>query len=248
LTVEEALRPGNAMWRVQEGENFSSFWAPEDLCLLPYLPWFVKNRITALKIEGRMKSSVYVAQTADVYSTALNLLTGQQSTAEQNSPKASPEVSPETSPEISPTQPQFDYVPFLRELFAISVRPLGTGFFLPDKRLNIADFLPKNQFSTAALSHAGQEARILAKILEPGSTADSWVIEVKDNWENAESIELMLPGMQRPALLAKDYCLENHRGEKTGSAANGTRATLHTDFAGIQPGIFIRSSMEAVFK
>ncbi|MDR2825459.1 MAG: U32 family peptidase [Deltaproteobacteria bacterium] len=223
LIVEEALRPGEAMWRVQEGERFSSFWSPDDLCLLPYLPWFIRHKIRALKIEGRMKSAVYVAHTADVYSTALKLLTEQQTDAEQ----------------LAPEQSSFDYAPFLRELSAISVRPLSTGFFLPDKRLHIAD----TAIEGATLSHAGQQARILAKVLEPGQTVGSWVIDIKDNWENTTNIELVLPGMKRPVLTAKDYGLENQRGEWTGSVRNGTRATLRTDFAELRPGIFIRDAL-----
>lgn len=107
LTVEEALRPGEELWEVRGGEKYSAFWAPDDLCLLPFLPWFVENGIRAVKVEGRTKSAAYVAHMADAYKSALAALGSGK---------------------------PFDPAPFLRELMYISSRPLCTGFFLPGER------------------------------------------------------------------------------------------------------------------
>lgn len=107
LIVEEQLRDGEDVWRVQQGEKYSKFWAPDDLCLLPFLPWFAEHGIKAVKVEGRIKSVAYVAHMADIYKSALT------SIASGNA---------------------FDPAPFMRELMYISSRPLCTGFFLPEKR------------------------------------------------------------------------------------------------------------------
>ena len=72
LLVEEQKRSGEALWEIREGEAFSGFWAPQDLCLLRYVGCLADLGVRALKLEGRTKSGGYVAQIADVYRTALD--------------------------------------------------------------------------------------------------------------------------------------------------------------------------------
>ncbi|MFP4212751.1 MAG: peptidase U32 family protein [Desulfohalobiaceae bacterium] len=106
ICLEEKERPGQETLHIAPGQDFEQILAPEDLCLVKYLPWLVKNRINSLKIEGRMRSSSYLAQVLDVYHTALQ--------------------------DIS----QGRYRPglYLNELAASQIRPLGSGFFLPGGR------------------------------------------------------------------------------------------------------------------
>lgn len=226
LSVEEALRPGEHVWDVTSGERYSAFWAPEDLCLLPYLPWFVFHGLTALKIEGRMKSAAYVAHVADVYSSALHIAR-QSLRVQTNNPDAAPEDLP------------YDYSAFLRELLFNSSRPLSSGFFLPDERRNVSEGL-------------GQHSGVVARVLEPLKTeSDSWLIDVKENWDSSASVAVMLPGMRRPLLTSGGYAFENHRGEASTVVTNGTRAVLRLGpntpeeiIKGLQPGIFIRSLVQ----
>ncbi len=73
LAVEEKTRPGEVAWEVvEDGPFHSSFWAPQDLCLVRYAHWFARVGMAALKVEGRMKSGGYVAQVVDVYRTAID--------------------------------------------------------------------------------------------------------------------------------------------------------------------------------
>ena len=106
LALEEKLRPGEPLWEAWEEEGYTSLLASDDLCLFPFLAWFVKNRIDGLKIEGRMKSSSYLAPVLDVYRTALQDL----------------------------AQGGFRPRLYARELLAAASRPAGTGFFLPGGR------------------------------------------------------------------------------------------------------------------
>lgn len=106
LTVEEATRPGEALWEVAREGSYSALWAPEDVCLIRYAAWFVRVGVTALKIEGRMRTGGYVARTVDAYRTALNDLAGGI----------------------------FRPAAYLHELEQASLRPLSTGFFLPRRR------------------------------------------------------------------------------------------------------------------
>ncbi|HDQ41808.1 MAG TPA: U32 family peptidase [Desulfonatronum sp.] len=102
MSLEEQLRPGEILWEVLEQEKFSAFFSPRDLCLVKYLPWLCRNRIAALKIEGRMRSGAYVALVCDVYRSALENM-------------AQADIRPDL---------------YLRELRGSLRRAMDTGFFL----------------------------------------------------------------------------------------------------------------------
>lgn len=105
LSVEEKKRQGEPLWDIQEGEDFSGIWAPQDLCLIRYVRWLSRSGVRALKLEGRTKSGGYVAQIVDVYRSALD-----QSSSLGTST-------------------------LLHELFHTASRPLSTGFFLSRRRV-----------------------------------------------------------------------------------------------------------------
>ncbi len=110
LTVEESIRRDGPFLDITEGEDFSAFWAPMDLCLVRWLRDIVSMGPAALKIEGRTKSGGYVAQVTDVYKTALSLARSQNASAYSLSADA-----------------------FMEELFHTASRPLCSGFFLPER-------------------------------------------------------------------------------------------------------------------
>ena len=203
LALEEALRSGETLWSVEQQEDFAAIFAPNDLCLLPFLPWFVKNAITSLKIEGRAKGSSYVAHVTDAYRVALDAATRC--------------VTEGTS---------FDSRLFLPDLIRTASRPLSTGFFLSRRRPVCGE----------------AEARpLLGRIVEPQNEArGAWIVDIRGKWEETYSAEIMLPGLRRPVLPPGTYTLENHRGERTGHAASGTRAILHAEIPEAVSGVFIR--------
>lgn len=114
LTVEERKRKGEPLWEVRQGEAFSGFWAPQDLCLLRYAGLLADVGVRALKLEGRTKSGGYVAQIADVYRTALDRRAVRRAHAEGEGVSTGA---------------------LLEELFHTASRPLSTGFFLPRRRV-----------------------------------------------------------------------------------------------------------------
>lgn len=93
-----------------ETGGWSAFFAAQDLCLLHYLEWFSRMRVASVKLEGRTKSSAYLAQVVDAYGTALRDI-------------AKGKFMPEK---------------YLSELVNAASRPLTTGFFDPDRRGAIA--------------------------------------------------------------------------------------------------------------
>ncbi|KPU44944.1 putative protease YdcP precursor [Oxobacter pfennigii] len=67
----EEKRPGNYM-PVEEDERGTYIMNSKDLCMIEYLPDIINAGITSLKIEGRMKSSFYVATVVKAYRKALD--------------------------------------------------------------------------------------------------------------------------------------------------------------------------------
>lgn len=73
----EEKRPGQ-YFPIEEDDRGAYVFNSKDLCLLGHLPVLVALGVDALKIEGRMKSVAYVAQTVHLYRQALNWIGGQQ--------------------------------------------------------------------------------------------------------------------------------------------------------------------------
>ena len=104
VELEEELRPGQTTFELRpRNDEFCGLFSPEDLCLVQYLPWLAGQGVTALKIEGRMRTAGALGQIVNVYRTALDDL-----------------AHNEFRPEV-----------YLRELALAAARPLSSGFFLP---------------------------------------------------------------------------------------------------------------------
>ncbi|MEE9911064.1 MAG: U32 family peptidase [Deltaproteobacteria bacterium] len=75
--LTEATRPDDPLV-LEADERFSYLLSSKDLCLIEYLPEVMAAGVTSVKIEGRMKSSYYVAVVTRVYRQALDALAGQK--------------------------------------------------------------------------------------------------------------------------------------------------------------------------
>lgn len=69
--VVEETRPGEYM-PVYENERGTYIFNSKDLCMIEYIPELVDAGIDSLKIEGRMKTALYVATVARTYRKALD--------------------------------------------------------------------------------------------------------------------------------------------------------------------------------
>jgi putative protease len=67
----EEKRPGQFM-PVEEDERGTYIFNSRDLCMIEYIPELVESGVTSIKIEGRMKSSYYVASVVRAYRLALD--------------------------------------------------------------------------------------------------------------------------------------------------------------------------------
>lgn len=69
--LQEEKRPGQ-YFPIHEDERGTYLLNSRDLCLLRYIPQLIDMGIDAFKVEGRMKSPLYLASTASMYKKAIN--------------------------------------------------------------------------------------------------------------------------------------------------------------------------------
>jgi len=103
-SVVEEKRPGQ-YYAIEEDERGSYIFNSRDLCLLEYLPQLIDVGVNAFKVEGRMKSPLYVASVARIYRQVIDLYVNQGHTG--------------TDQEIKG---------WMEELWAVATRPFTNGF------------------------------------------------------------------------------------------------------------------------
>lgn len=69
--VTEETRPGEYM-PIYENERGTYIFNSKDLCMIEHIPEMVEAGIDSFKIEGRMKTALYVAVTARTYRKAID--------------------------------------------------------------------------------------------------------------------------------------------------------------------------------
>ncbi len=69
--IVEEKRPGEYL-PVEENERGTYIFNSKDLCMIEYIPELVKAGINSFKIEGRMKTALYVATVARTYRKAID--------------------------------------------------------------------------------------------------------------------------------------------------------------------------------
>lgn len=67
----EETRPGEYL-PVEENERGTYIFNSKDLCMIEYIPELVKAGVNSFKVEGRMKTSLYVATVARAYRMAID--------------------------------------------------------------------------------------------------------------------------------------------------------------------------------
>ncbi len=223
LVVEEAMRSKKSaldeVWHVTQGrEGFSAFWAPEDLCLLPFVPWFMRQGINSLKIEGRMRTGVYVAHVLEAYKRVLHYHANRGEHASY------------TDAARWRLAWKGECQKLIEELTLWASRPLSSGFFMPywqKKRVE-----PRR----APSNHSPVLARV-EECIQPGS----WRISVRGQWDSAHKAQVFLPGGERPQLIPGRYTLENHHNTWADILHSGTEGTLHCELENIPAGAYIES-------
>ena len=114
--VVEETRPGEYM-PVYENERGTYIFNSKDLCMIEYIPELLGAGIDSLKVEGRMKTALYVATVARTYRKAIDDYQRDQKLYEQNMPW------------------------YLEQISNCTYRQFTTGFFFgkPDENTQIYD-------------------------------------------------------------------------------------------------------------
>lgn len=116
--LHESTRPEEP-FILEEDERFSYLLSSKDLCLIEHLPEVLQSNVSSVKIEGRMKSSYYVAVVTRIYRQALDALIQQKE--------------------------KYRYDPqWLAELQTISHRGYTTGFAFSEEKINETSLYIKN--------------------------------------------------------------------------------------------------------
>lgn len=69
--IVEETRPGEYL-PLEENERGTYIFNSKDLCMIEYIPELVKAGINSFKVEGRMKTALYVATVASTYRRAID--------------------------------------------------------------------------------------------------------------------------------------------------------------------------------
>ena len=115
-SVVEETRPGEYM-PVYENERGTYIFNSKDLCMIQHIPEILESGIDSLKIEGRMKTALYVATVARTYRKAIDDYQKDPALYEKNMPW------------------------YLEQISNCTYRQFTTGFFFgkPDETRQIYD-------------------------------------------------------------------------------------------------------------
>lgn len=84
-SIVEETRPGEVM-PVFENERGTYIFNSKDLCMIEHIPELIESGVDSLKIEGRMKTALYVATVARTYRKAIDDYKKDPETYKQNMP------------------------------------------------------------------------------------------------------------------------------------------------------------------
>ena len=162
-SIVEETRPGEVM-PVFENERGTYIFNSKDLCMIEHIPELLESGIDSLKIEGRMKTALYVATVARTYRKAIDDYHKDPKLYEENMPW------------------------YLEQISNCTYRQFTTGFFFgkPDETTQIYD---SNTYvkEYTYLGIIGEEKEGTYRIEQRNKFSVGETIEVmKPNGENVE--------------------------------------------------------------
>ncbi|MDD3173614.1 MAG: U32 family peptidase [Herbinix sp.] len=89
--IVEETRPGEYL-PIEENERGTYLFNSKDLCMIEYIPELIKAGINSFKIEGRMKTALYVATVARTYRKAIDEYLENPALYEANKPHYMEEI------------------------------------------------------------------------------------------------------------------------------------------------------------
>lgn len=211
--IAEEKRPGQYM-PVFENSRGTFIFNSKDLCMIEYLPEFLKCGVGSLKIEGRMKSEFYTAVTVRAYRIAIDEFCKNPDAYIEN--KALKEE-------------------LLSELCSVSHRDYSTGFYLGRKGEQIystSSYMRDTDFIGAVEDCSPAED-------DTGRHVFRILIRVRGAFDSGDLLEFVIPG-KRAVQKARAEIVENDRRERISRAASAMMAAyVYTAFEAA-PGSIVR--------
>ncbi len=201
----EETRPGE-YFPLEEDQRGSYVFNSRDLCLLEWLPALKKVGATSMKIEGRMKSSYYVAVVTRVYRRMLDLLA-----------RGDEEIGKDVMEQMK------------NELTRVSHRGYTHGFIdgCPDVRLqNVMDSAYVRDYQYVALVLEGSKRN--------GQLSTAIPLAIKDQVSVGDHCMVMDPAYGDFAVSITRIVAEN--GIEIDQVHPGCRAWVDIDHGFLQPG------------
>lgn len=186
--VVEETRPGEYL-PVYENERGTYIFNSRDLCMIEHIPELVEAGIDSFKIEGRMKTALYVAAVARTYRKAIDDYFTSEETYLAN----------------------MDW--YRAEIAKCTYRQFTTGFYFgkPDENTQIYDNSTYiSEYTYLGIAEEVQNAADTAVTAEPGEVR-LVRIEQRNKFSVGDSIEIMKPDGSNAA--ASVEAMYNEEGE-----------------------------------
>ncbi|MCK4378525.1 MAG: U32 family peptidase C-terminal domain-containing protein, partial [Deltaproteobacteria bacterium] len=203
--VMEETRPGE-YFPVEEDQRGSYLFNSRDLCLLEYLPSLRAAGVSSVKIEGRMKSSYYVAVVTRVYRRMIDLLACEDG-----------DVSTETMATLK------------KELTRVSHRGYTHGFIDGDPGAEL-----QNVSDSSYIRNYQYVALVLEEHLGEKSSAAPILLAVKDQISVGDKLLVMDPSDSDFAVTI--IVILGDEGKSLVCAHPGRRVWVDVDHGALRPG------------
>lgn len=193
-SIVEETRPGEYM-PVYENERGTFLFNSKDLCMIEYIPQLLQAGIDSLKIEGRMKTALYVATVARTYRKALDDYM----------------QSPEKY------QENLDW--YRQEISKCTYRQFTTGFYFgkPDENTQIYDSNTYvNEYTYLGIVEACEAVQQALPIIPQGVDSECYLVRVeqRNKFCVGDHIEIMKPdGSNIPIIVEAIYTQEGEAME-----------------------------------
>lgn len=175
--ITEEKRPGE-YYPIEEDGRFSTILSSRDLMLYDRVAELRSAGVTAIKIEGRMKSALYAAVTAGAYRAAID-----GATERYNELQNAASCGPDRGDPLANNGPNRSPDPWRKLLFSLSHREYTQGFLFNDESVHH----PSAGFGPASFRLMG----VLRHQDPLGS--DRWTVEAKNAIYPDAGVSLLTP-------------------------------------------------------
>lgn len=190
--LTEETRPGEYM-PVEENERGTYIFNSKDLCMVDHIPELVDAGIDSFKIEGRMKTALYVATVTRAYRAAIDDYFNDPAKYEQNKPRYLEEVAKCTNRRFTTGfffgKPSAESQVYENSTYVKDHIYFGTVESV--KRLNTEADTPEceNAGTDDAPALCGNNSRCLARL------------EQKNKFRVGDRLEVLRPGTIEPSFV-----------------------------------------------